>query len=104
MLTLPVPCVEQDSMNRLSLVLVGTMAMLAEPAYSAASMRCGNELVSVGDHLVEVLGKCGEPVYAERRMGYHVRRVDGKYRRKRGKPMCLCAWKRGCTTSARTVS
>lgn len=33
----------------------------------AAAMRCGNVIVEVGDHKINVLKKCGEPVLTERR-------------------------------------
>lgn len=36
-------------------------------ASSAHAMRCGNDLVFEGDHLVDVLNKCGEPVFVTER-------------------------------------
>lgn len=36
-------------------------------ANSAHAMRCGNDLVFAGDHLVDVLNKCGEPAFSTER-------------------------------------
>lgn len=33
---------------------------------TAAALRCGTELVTKGDHVSEVLHKCGEPDYREK--------------------------------------
>lgn len=41
---------------------------------SAASLRCGSELISTGDHVSEVLDKCGEPASRDT-IGYR-ERVD----------------------------
>ncbi|MHC8312794.1 DUF2845 domain-containing protein [Pseudomonas sp. GT1P32] len=38
------------------------LAMAASPATAADTLRCGSQLVSVGDRSSEVLQKCGEPV------------------------------------------
>ena len=49
-------------------LLLGATAifsLLAGPAQAA--MRCGSKLVTNGDHKVEVLHKCGEPVLKEYR-------------------------------------
>jgi len=46
-------------------VLIGlalAMAMAASQASAADTLRCGSQLVSVGDRSSEVLQKCGEPV------------------------------------------
>lgn len=37
------------------------LLLLASLPLSAASLRCGSELISTGDHVNEVLDKCGEP-------------------------------------------
>lgn len=43
--------------------LVGlTLAMAASQASATDTLRCGSQLVSVGDRSGEVLQKCGEPV------------------------------------------
>lgn len=47
------------------LALVATLA--APPVWA---MRCGGELVSRGLHLVEVLERCGDPVYRAERVTY----------------------------------
>jgi hypothetical protein len=44
------------------LLLGLTLAMAASQASAADTLRCGSQLVSVGDRSSEVLQKCGEPV------------------------------------------
>ncbi|VVO43433.1 DUF2845 domain-containing protein [Pseudomonas fluorescens] len=39
-----------------------TLALAASQASAADTLRCGSQLVSVGDRSGEVLHKCGEPV------------------------------------------
>ncbi|NMZ83114.1 DUF2845 domain-containing protein [Pseudomonas mandelii] len=39
-----------------------TLALAASQASAADTLRCGSQLVSVGDRSSEVLQKCGEPV------------------------------------------
>jgi len=39
-----------------------TLAIVAGQASAADTLRCGSQLVSVGDRSSEVLQKCGEPV------------------------------------------
>lgn len=43
-----------------------TMMLLMVFAAGAQAFRCGTSLVLEGDHLVEVLNKCGEPDYEQR--------------------------------------
>lgn len=43
-----------------------TAALLLAAETPAATMRCGNALVQEGDYKVQVLLKCGEPLFAER--------------------------------------
>ncbi|EJM66215.1 DUF2845 domain-containing protein [Pseudomonas sp. GM55] len=38
------------------------LALAASQAWAADTLRCGSQLVSVGDRSSEVLQKCGEPV------------------------------------------
>ncbi|MBZ9781338.1 DUF2845 domain-containing protein [Pseudomonas sp. REP124] len=38
------------------------LATSACPAFAADTLRCGSQLISVGDRAGEVLQKCGEPV------------------------------------------
>lgn len=45
--------------------LVGTL-WLGAATPSVAQLRCGNDLVHEGDYKVQVLLKCGEPLFAER--------------------------------------
>jgi hypothetical protein len=44
------------------LLLIIAMAMTASQAWAADTLRCGSQLISVGDRSSEVLQKCGEPV------------------------------------------
>lgn len=50
------------SLSFASAVLVAALS-LATPALA---LRCGSDLVHKGDHVIEVLNKCGEPVWRER--------------------------------------
>jgi hypothetical protein len=50
------------SLRFASAVLVAAFS-LATPALA---LRCGSDLVHKGDHVIEVLNKCGEPVWRER--------------------------------------
>lgn len=44
-------------------VLAGLiLALAASQAWAADTLRCGSQLISVGDRSSEVLQKCGEPV------------------------------------------
>lgn len=44
-------------------VLTGLiLALAASQAWAADTLRCGSQLISVGDRSSEVLQKCGEPV------------------------------------------
>ena len=45
-------------------------ACLSFAAFDAEAMRCGNKLVSAGQHMAEVLGRCGEPVHVQQRLIY----------------------------------
>ncbi|WP_223463668.1 MULTISPECIES: DUF2845 domain-containing protein [unclassified Pseudomonas] len=38
------------------------LALSASQAWAADTLRCGSQLISVGDRSSEVLHKCGEPV------------------------------------------
>ncbi|MFJ7797775.1 DUF2845 domain-containing protein [Pseudomonas sp. NPDC096950] len=51
-------------------LLIGlTLAMAASQASAADTLRCGSQLISVGDRSSEVLQKCGQPV-ARDELGY----------------------------------
>jgi len=41
------------------------LALSASQAWAADTLRCGSQLISVGDRSSEVLHKCGEPVSRE---------------------------------------
>ncbi len=41
----------------------------------AHALRCGRELVSIGDHLMDVLRKCGEPAYIDERIEFKSSRL-----------------------------
>jgi len=38
------------------------LALAASPAVASDTLRCGSQLISLGDRTSEVLQKCGEPV------------------------------------------
>ncbi|MBK5342062.1 DUF2845 domain-containing protein [Pseudomonas sp. TH49] len=48
-------------MNHNWLVAIALM-LAASPALASDTLRCGSQLVSLGDRTSEVLQKCGEPV------------------------------------------
>nr|WP_305888616.1 DUF2845 domain-containing protein [Methylomonas sp. SURF-2] len=48
-------------------------------ATDALAFRCGRELVQVGDHKLDVLEKCGEPEWTERRYGTRGSRLRHPY-------------------------
>lgn len=53
-------------------VLMGlsvTLTLAASQAWATDTLRCGSQLVSVGDRSSEVLQKCGEPI-ARDLLGY----------------------------------
>jgi len=54
-------------MKRLGCWVVLSSALLTT---QALAMRCGGELVSRGLHLVEVLERCGDPMYRREHMEY----------------------------------
>ncbi len=49
-------------MMKLNGLLVMALALLAGQASASDTLRCGSQLVSLGDRSSEVLQKCGEPV------------------------------------------
>lgn len=54
----------------LCLILVSTDAL---------AFRCGRKLVQVGDYKLDVLEKCGEPEWADRRYGMRANRLRHPY-------------------------
>ncbi len=65
------------SLNRRgSLLCMALMGLLA--AWPAHALRCNGRLVTLGDHQVEVLDRCGEPIYVGNRTVYPYEvRLDG---------------------------
>ncbi|AWY41232.1 DUF2845 domain-containing protein [Pseudomonas putida] len=51
------------------LLLAMVLAMGAGQVFAADTLRCGSQLISVGDRAGEVLQKCGEPVSRDQ-LGY----------------------------------
>lgn len=50
-------------MRFLTLLLYTMLSFLfAVPSFAGSSIRCGNNLVSVGDPKIKILDKCGEPI------------------------------------------
>lgn len=47
------------------LVLATLLASIGSPLLHAETMRCGSQLVSLGDRAFEVERKCGTPVYRD---------------------------------------
>lgn len=52
-------------MSKLSCGLLIAGLVLANSASGADSLRCGSDLVSLGDRGFEIKRKCGEPVYRD---------------------------------------
>lgn len=71
------------------------LALAAGQASAADTLRCGSQLVSVGDRSGEVLQKCGEPVSRDL-LGYKKAPTDGKSFRSRNGPTGRMA---GCTST-----
>jgi hypothetical protein len=57
-------------MSKILILLVGLL--LALPVGSAHALRCGTALVTAGDHKIDVLQKCGDPVSIDTRTAYQV--------------------------------
>lgn len=62
-------------MKIFSISLLGTLLFFSANAQALYSLRCGTHLVSVGDHLVEALEKCGSPEYRDVYYAYEVYRT-----------------------------
>ena len=55
--------------KRAAVPILGAIALLAVGAEAAAdTLRCGNRLVSRGDHAAKLLRYCGEPVAVQSRL------------------------------------
>jgi hypothetical protein len=57
-----------NNMNRFQWLSLGLL-LVAGPALAADTLRCGSQLISVGDRSSEVLHKCGQPT-ARDDLGY----------------------------------
>ena len=66
-------------MFRAYLAVPALLLVLVQPSHAFSSMCCGNDLVSPGDHVVEVLARCGEPAYVDERVIYHVKKVRHRH-------------------------
>ncbi len=64
-------------MNRFCVATLGPLIFLIQPSH-ASTIFCGNDLVDLGDHLIEVLAKCGRPAYVEERVIYKVKKIELK--------------------------
>jgi len=58
-----------------STLLFGLFLWLLAP--SAWALRCGSLLVNIGDYKLEVLRKCGEPLFTDSRIEYRAIRLYG---------------------------
>lgn len=54
---------------------LGLCLCLSAP--SAWAFRCGSSLVNAGDHKLEVLNKCGDPVFADSRIELRYTKLFG---------------------------
>ena len=50
----------------LTLICIFLLFCFAEISFAGSSIRCGNNLVSVGDLKIKVLDRCGEPILKEK--------------------------------------
>jgi hypothetical protein len=64
------------------LICIFSLLCMAGISFAGSSIRCGNNLVSVGDLKIKVLDRCGEPILKEKielNSSRH-RKKDGNYR------------------------
>lgn len=61
-------------------LLTATLALLMFAASPAQAFRCGNKLVSKGDHYSKVLKYCGEPTGVQERIIYREGRTRPPFR------------------------
>jgi len=57
------------------ILVIGVLLALSAP--SVWALRCGSSLVDIGDHKLEVLRKCGEPVFADSRIELRYVKLQG---------------------------
>lgn len=55
------------------------LACLSLTVTDALALRCGRQLVQVGDHKMDVLDKCGEPDWTEQRIAVRGSRLRHPY-------------------------
>lgn len=55
--------------------LLAALLLLASLAQASSTLRCGSELISLGDSAWEVLRKCGEPVN-QSQLGHKLQRDE----------------------------
>lgn len=55
------------------------IVLLSVLANDAVALRCGRQLVQVGDHKLDVLDRCGEPQWTDQRMGVRGSRLRHPY-------------------------
>ncbi len=60
--------------------LLSTCALLLLAAGPALAFRCGNKIVSEGDHYTRVLKICGEPIGVQERVIYREGRTRPRFR------------------------
>lgn len=53
--------------------------LLSILTHDAMALRCGRQLVQVGDHKLDVLDRCGEPQWTDQRMGARGSRLRHPY-------------------------
>src|SRR5574343_415246 len=53
--------------------------LLSVWVHDAMALRCGRQLVQVGDHKLDVLDRCGEPQWTDQRMGVRGNRLRHPY-------------------------
>jgi len=63
------------TMQRFGIVLL-LLTVFSGPAWA---LRCGNLLVDEGDHMLDVLDKCGEPEFRDRRTAVKGQRLRHPY-------------------------
>lgn len=71
------------------------LACLLLTVTDALALRCGRQLVQVGDHQLEVLDKCGEPDWTEQRVavrGNRLRHPDGVLEESRYVEVVIDEW------------
>ena len=71
-------------MHRIPVVFIAVCSLGI--SQSVLALRCGNNLISKGDHLIEVLEKCGNPAHTDKWLDDRVVSVHTRNHRKRYTP------------------